>query len=447
MSNSVIFQISLETWGAIFCLVCCSIIYVSRKATDNRSMCLELIMIVDSIQLFSDVFAYFYRGVATPTGFFVTRVANLAVFAMNIFILLLLCVYARILMEANGYKPNAGWLNFFRIYSIIVALVMIWSQTTNYIYGFDSNNYYYRGPGYWIFLMLALIMMLAYVLYIMVNRRGFKKTDFACFMLMPILYVGSIVIQTTFYGLSLSNIALVVSLMVFFVRYEIYMSTKMINQDLELHKERVAVAEKSAELADYRAKLLLSQIQPHFLFNSLTAIKALTSLEPEKAGDAVDRLASFLRASLDSLSCTTTVPIEKELKTTEDYLIMEKYRFGKKLEIEVVADTETFQIPPFSIQPLVENAIHHGIRKKISGRGKITVRTKENSSEYIIEIIDDGTGYDVDKAFNDGRNHYGVNIVRQRLIDMCEGNLEIKSELGVGTTCIIRIPKDKKVEA
>lgn len=434
-------------WGAIFCFVSACIVYVGRRASDDRSFCLELILITDAIQLFSDAMAYLYRGNVTEVGFAMTRISNFLVFSCNIVLILLLCIYVRILVEANGNKISPAWLNFLRIFSVIAAIIMLCSQLTDYIYGFDSNNLYYRGDGYWIFLVLALVEMLVFVLYISFNGKGLDKIDLVGFMLVPILYIVSLAIQTVFYGISLTNLAIAVSILIIFVRYEIFMSTKFINQQLELQMEKANVAEKNVELADYRAKLLLSQIQPHFLFNSLTAIKALTVKDPVIAGKAVDHLAGFLRASLDSLSCTTTIPIEKELKTTEDYLMMQKYRFGEKLQVEVKSELQeenaTFMIPPFSIQPLVENAVHHGIRKKMGGRGTISVTTKENDKEYYIEIKDDGTGYDVNQAYNDGRNHYGVNIVKQRLTDMCNGTLEIESEIGVGTTCYIRIPKNE----
>lgn len=194
------------------------------------------------------------------------------------------------------------------------------------------------------------------------------------------------------------------------------------------------------ELVQNRIAIMLSQIQPHFLFNALTAIKQLCAIDPAKAEEAVGQFAGFLRGNLDSLTHIGAIPFEKELTHTENYLSLEKMRFGKRLSIAYDIDVSDFSLPPLTVQPLVENAVRYGVTKKPSG-GTVTLSTRETEDAVILTISDDGVGFDPSAKKEDGRSHIGIDNVRSRLENQCGGRLTVTTVPGNGTTATIILPK------
>ena len=196
-----------------------------------------------------------------------------------------------------------------------------------------------------------------------------------------------------------------------------------------------------AELAENRISIMLSQIQPHFLYNSLNTIYGLCEKDPSAAKKAVSDFADYLRGNMDSLTRKCPVPFETELKHLNAYLSLEKMRFRNKLDIVMDIQTEDFLIPALTVQPLAENAVKHGICKTGRG-GTLKIISRELPDCYEVEISDNGIGFDVNEPQNDGKTHLGIENVRKRLWEMCRATLCISSEKGRGTVSVIRLPKD-----
>ena len=131
-----------------------------------------------------------------------------------------------------------------------------------------------------------------------------------------------------------------------------------------------------AELAKNRISIMLSQIQSHFLYNSLNTIYGLCEKDPTAAKKAVNDFADYLRGNMDSLSRNCPVPFETELNHLKSYLSLEQTRFKKKLNIEWDIQTDSFMIPSLTVQPLVENAVKHGICMKENG-GTVKISSRE----------------------------------------------------------------------
>ena len=202
--------------------------------------------------------------------------------------------------------------------------------------------------------------------------------------------------------------------------------------------------EQEAELAKNRIAIMISQIQPHFLYNTLNSIYYLCEKEPKQAQQAIDRFATYLRGNLDALKSENVIAFSKELEHVEIYLSLEKMRFEEDLNIEYDIRVKDFAIPSLTVQPLIENAVKYGIGKK-DGGGKIMIRSLETDDGFEVSIEDDGVGFEPDKISADGRNHIGIDNVRRRLWELCQASLDIKSEPGKGTCVKITIPKDGKV--
>ena len=195
-----------------------------------------------------------------------------------------------------------------------------------------------------------------------------------------------------------------------------------------------------AELAENRISIMLSQIQPHFLYNSLNTIYGLCEKDPTAAKKAVSDFADYLRGNMDSLTRKSPVPFETELRLLKAYLSLEQMRFKKKLNIVWDIQTDSFMIPSLTVQPLAENAVKHGICKS-EKVGTVKISSRELDDCYEIEVSDDGVGFDVNETKNDGKSHLGIENVRSRLWKMCGAELEITSEPGKGTSAVIRLPK------
>ena len=198
------------------------------------------------------------------------------------------------------------------------------------------------------------------------------------------------------------------------------------------------IEEKEAELAEKRIAMMLSQIQPHFLYNSISAIQGLCVQDPEKARTALGDFASYLRGNLNSLVASDSIPFTKELSHVETYLKLEKMRFEDRLQVVYDIEEKNFRIPPLVIQPLVENAVKHGVCKNENG-GTVTIKTRKKDDKIIIAIIDDGVGFDYKKLdqTKEDRPHIGLQNVRDRLKQTAGAELIINSSPGKGTSAYI----------
>jgi sensor histidine kinase YesM len=204
-----------------------------------------------------------------------------------------------------------------------------------------------------------------------------------------------------------------------------------------------------------------AQIRPHFLFNTLTSIATLCEIDPEQAQSLINEFANYLRKSFDFQNLAKAVPLANEISLVKSYLAIEKARFGEELNIEfTIEDTQGVKIPPLSIQPLVENAIHHGIRKK-EGSGTITVTVKNSQEGFIVTVADDGPGIPPEKLAQllqidnlkgdnlEAETDQGVGLrnIDFRLKKLFGRGLTIESEPGQGTRVMFIIPAEEDQDA
>ncbi|MGN0817981.1 MAG: sensor histidine kinase [Candidatus Coproplasma sp.] len=205
---------------------------------------------------------------------------------------------------------------------------------------------------------------------------------------------------------------------------------------------RSSIREKEmyAELQEKRIALTRSQIQPHFLYNTLSSIAELCVIDPEKAQDATLEFTEYLRCNLNALDNPTPVPFGAELEHVKNYLALEQMRFGEDLRVIYDVRATDFMLPPLTVQPLVENAVKHGLGMK-EGGGTVTVTSYSDDENFYVVVSDDGEGFDVDKK-PEG-SHIGIENVRYRLVKMCGASLEINSVIGEGTVAKITVPKEE----
>ena len=211
-----------------------------------------------------------------------------------------------------------------------------------------------------------------------------------------------------------------------------------------LHLQFVHTHEQELK-AGQRIQIMLSQIQPHFLFNSLEVIRRLYRKDPEKADTALLKFERYLRVNMDSLTQEGLIPFRTELEHTRTYLELEQLRFPDELQIVYDLQSTEFSIPPLTLQPLAENAVRHGVREKINGEGTVTIASRECADHYEISVTDDGNGFDPDAVSGDNHSHIGLNNVWERL-RYTGADLRIGTGPEGGTEAVIIIPKQEKQE-
>ena len=198
---------------------------------------------------------------------------------------------------------------------------------------------------------------------------------------------------------------------------------------------------EQALVAEQRIQIMMSQIQPHFLYNTLTTIQALCLENPRKAASITERFAAYLRQNIDSLNEANLIPFRKELDHTLVYAQIEMERF-RNIHLDYEIEDEDFLLPALTVQPLVENAIRHGVRG--IPRGQIEIITNLLPDCHEIIIRDNGKGFRPEDLPGTDRSHIGIQNVRERLQKLCGGTMTIDSEAGRGTCVTIHIPLGKE---
>ncbi|WP_457392740.1 sensor histidine kinase [Roseateles sp. P5_E1] len=195
-----------------------------------------------------------------------------------------------------------------------------------------------------------------------------------------------------------------------------------------------------ARVTEAQLKLLQGQIEPHFLFNTLANVQSLIDFDPARAKQMLERFTDYLRASLGQLRGDTTT-LAQEFAMLDAYLALMQLRMGERLRVrlELPAELNGIELPPLLVQPLVENAIHHGLEPKIAG-GEIVVSARREADTLVIDVDDDGQGLDAPKRR--GGNGVALDNIRERLKARwgLRATLELQPREGGGTRARICIP-------
>jgi sensor histidine kinase YesM len=208
------------------------------------------------------------------------------------------------------------------------------------------------------------------------------------------------------------------------------------NKAKELEMEKIVLG---AQLAESRISTMMSQIRPHFIYNTLGSIEQLCKLDPPKAGELVHNFAKYLRGNFGELDNPKPILMSQEMEHVHHYINIENVRFPD-MTFTFEMNSDDFSIPALTIQPIVENAIKHGLMKLPRG-GTINVVAYETDNAYCVSVVDDGAGFDTE-ALLDDRKHVGLRNIRERLKVMVDGTLDIESKPGFGTKVLITIPKE-----
>lgn len=259
------------------------------------------------------------------------------------------------------------------------------------------------------------------------------------FNLIYILVIGISLDLLLFYALNSSTGLMfsIIALLVYVIGEGIRFVVTYVENEEKLHLSEIKLAQNEKDLAQARFTTMMSQIRSHFIFNILNAISGMCKYDPEKADRTIVHFAKFLRSNIDIMQNDDLVHFHNALRHIEDYVALEQVRYGDSIQFETDIQVDDFLLPPLVMQPLVENAIIHGLVPK-KGGGTITLRTRKDNENIYITVEDNGLGFD-DKM-NISEKSIGMQNVRFRLDHMVKGTLKTESISGIGTKATIIIP-------
>ena len=258
-----------------------------------------------------------------------------------------------------------------------------------------------------------------------------------------ILVVGVLADIVAFYvrGTSSGLLFSLMAMLIYIMITGVNMMFHYIEQEKQLAEKNRILAENERQLTESRISTMISQIRPHFIYNTLGSIEQLCELQPETAAKLVHNFSHYLRGNFSELDNPAPIRLSQEMEHIRYYVSIEQIRFPD-IEIKFDLRAGDFLLPALSVQPLIENSIKHGLMK-LSRGGVVTVSSYETDTHYCVSVEDNGAGFDT-SVLLDERNHIGLRNIRCRVETVCNGTLTVESTPGVGTKVVISIPKGVK---
>ena len=318
--------------------------------------------------------------------------------------------------------------NIMMIVCGIYLLLVFLSMFNGMLFQVDVNGNLTDGPCYWISWLFDPITLIIVFFVVLHYRKKLGIFDTLVMLSIGLISFVTTGLQFVWYPVP-ELLACTLALLLMFMLLYREMSKKIVENERELMQSQMSLA--------------ISQIQPHFLYNTLSTIAELCHNDSAMAEEVTKHFSLYLRGNLEHMSDSFPVDFSKELKHVQTYLWIEKIRFVDDLQVVYDIQTEDFLIPALTVQPLVENAVKYGMMGS-ENVCTITISTKCVKKGYQVIIEDDGAGFAPDEVKKDGRKHIGIDSVRSRLKYMVGGTLTISSEIGKGTRVVIEIPGKEK---
>ena len=315
-----------------------------------------------------------------------------------------------------------------------VMLVIVW--VTGGFFSVTSENQPYRGPLYPLLMLPLTAIMLINLLGTIRRRMRLSRKVFLSFVIVLLPMTVSLIVMLFVDATPLFDISFVLSALVMYS----FILSDQIEQNLrhqhEIARQEREIAGQQREIAHQRASVMVLQMRPHFIYNTLMSIYSLCMFDPEKARKTTLDFTNYLRRNFNAIANDSVIPFSTELEHTSAYLAVEQVQLGNMLIVDWDTPYTQFRLPPLTLQPIVENAIKHGMDLDAEPL-HISIRTRNTDSGTHIIVEDNGSGFD---PSDDSKPHTTLENIRQRLEMMCGGSLTIKSREDGGTVVTITIP-------
>ena len=395
--------------------------YKSRNLSYMRNfvwiVCMNLVMLIGECGLWIMKWGFKNVWLTKLFGFFSYGGGTI----MALFYLF--CILS--FVEERG-APDVSYRSAYlmRIVCGCYLVLVFLSMFNGMLFQVDAHGNLTDGSYYWIAWLIDPMILLIEILVVVHYRKNLSRLGTIVMLNFGLVSLLTTGLQSIWYPVP-ELLACTLALLLMFMLFYWEMSKNLVENERELMQSQMSLA--------------ISQIQPHFLYNTLSTIAELCRKDSAMAEEVTNRFALYLRGNLEHMGDSFPVEFSKELKHVQTYLWIEKIRFQEELQVVYDIQTEDFIIPALTVQPLVENAVKHGMMGS-ENVCTITIRTKCVERGYQVIIEDDGCGFDPEQVKNDGRKHIGIESVRNRLRFMVGGILTVRSVIGKGTTVIIEIP-------
>ena len=422
--------------GLEFCFALISVILLIGCLLDHdRKRKTNMIMIIILVfhALMNAIDACIWIWCDVPRLLLIMKIFSFLSYGLGCAVMALFTILLMTFIEE--YTPVWHWVPK-AILGLGVLMTVLWiiSLFNGMYYYWDEDGLYQIGEWFWLSQVFG-VLFFTFDIVLVLSYRSFlgRKDTFVLLLysIIPLLAFGLIPYWdvTPLYG------ATTIVLLLYYIILHAEHGQMIAEQKAQLLKQEL-------DLANSQTAIVLSQIRPHFLYNSLTAIAQLCERDPKKARETTLNFSEYLRQNMNSLDQKGPIPFSDELNHAKNYLAIEQIRFGAALNVVYNIGITDFKIPPLSLQPIVENAVKHGVGMKEDG-GTVIVTTRETENGVEIVVSDNGVGFDCSKIPTDGNQHFGIRLVQIRLEKLVGGTMSIESSPGMGTTVTIFIPKNQ----
>lgn len=374
------------------------------------------ILVLAIIAYFTDVLVYadpHYTLVEKTASFFETLLPSP-----------LMPLLSGYVLHRCGEKPlkSVYFRTVLGLWAVLFLLLCI-AQFTECIYYFTPDNQFVRGPWYPILIVPMVALLLVNLFGVIQRRKKLTKKCFIAFLvyLLPLMIAMMIQMFTTAF-----------LLIVIAISFSALSMFGIILADLVeqyIHQQQ--------EIADQRASIIMLQMRPHFIYNTMTSIYYLCEQNSKKAQQVILDFITYLRKNFNAIASRNTIPFSEELAHAQAYLAVEQALFADRLFVDYDTPFTMFRLPPLTLQPIVENAVKHGMDPNAEKPLQILIKTQETISGHEITVEDNGIGFQK----NDNTDpHIALENIRLRL-EAIGGHLMISSREGNGITVTITVPK------
>ena len=298
------------------------------------------------------------------------------------------------------------------------------------------DRQYIRGPLYPVLLLPVVIVVLLNLIGTIRRRNCLSRRTYISFLVAILPITIALVVQLFVDVFALIDFSTVLSCV---AMYGLILSDQIRN-DLSHQRE---IARQQLEIANQRTSIMVLQMRPHFIYNTMTSIYCLCNQDPQTARQVVMDFTTYLRKNFSAVASAAPIPFTSELEHARAYLAVEKAQYEDSLFVEYDTPHTFFRIPPLTLQPIVENAVKHG-KDPYAGPFHLTIRTQKTASGSEVVVADNGRGFN---HADNGEPHIALKNIQQRLEIMCGGTLEITSREGGGTVVTVTIPDGRQEKA
>ena len=306
------------------------------------------------------------------------------------------------------------------IYFILLGI----AQCTTFLYYVTPDNQFIRGSWHPLLTAPLAAIMLFNLAGVIRRRKRLPDKYYVAFLIHLLPMTVATLIHTFIYvpllvvfGLSLSMLSM----------FGIILCDQI---EQYMRQQR--------EIAHQRASIMVLQMRPHFIFNTMMSIYYLCAQDSKKAQQVTLDFTSYLRKNFSAIASENTIPFANELEHTRAYLAVEQVQFEDSLFVEYDTPHIRFRVPPLTLQPIVENAVKHGMDPDLEPL-YVSVVTRDTARGVKITVEDTGPGF---APTDDDEPNYALKNIRERLKTMCGGTLEIEEREAGGTRVTIFIPQD-----